>query len=155
MSSDRYRSTQNAPASLVPVDPDAEYHHAEPVYAAVIARENGTTRLRLLGGNPVNVALDLDLGDVVVRAAPTRAFGQIWVAVADTVSGRHRLLACDPDPAATTPILAYDLEHEPGFLVPAWGFETGVGDNRRRWVSVIGTDGTGETVMLDAELADA
>ena len=140
------------PPVLVPPDPTAVPDLTGPMRAAVVVRGGSATWLRLYGGLDADVFLDINLGEVSVRAPPILAFGRLWIAAADTFGGNHRLLACALDPAAGEPILMYELEREPGSLVPAWGYEAGTTGDRGSWVTVFSVDGHGETVRLDNEL---
>ena len=140
------------PPVLVPADPAAVPDIAEPVRAAVVLRGGLATWLRLYGGENADVFLDINLGNVSVQAPPILAFGRLWIAAADTLGGNHRLLAYTLDPAAEDPLLMFELEREPGSLVPTWGYEAGATGDQGRWVTVFSVDGLGETVRLDDQL---
>jgi hypothetical protein len=122
------------------------------VGAAVVVEGGLASWLRVYEGSAADLALEINLGRVVVRAPPVLAWDRLWLAAADTVSGSHRLLGCALDGAASDPIIMHVLEGEPGRLPPAWGYEAGDPAEAGRWITVFSVDGTGETVRLDTSL---
>ncbi len=125
------------------------------VMAAVVVREAGSTWLRFYRGADADLIAGHDLGDVVVTAPPTAAFGRLWLAASDTAAGEHYLLSCAKTSVGvpgTVFVRRHDLRLEPGAFPPVWGYEPDASGVGRRWVGVPARDGTGETFVLNGDL---
>jgi len=128
---------------------------ADPAGAAVIVRQGGRTFLRVYGGADADLETEHDLGKVVVRAPPIMAYDRFWVAATDTAAGVHLLFECTRGSMGipgTVFVRGHELRTEPGPFPPVWGQVTPGDPSSQRWLAVVGLDGGGETLLLDANL---